>query len=91
MANCQNLFTTFLEKLDIVDSKTEKMRKSKDKLISRIQDNFEAYHSAYTPSFYIQGSYKMGTSIRTKDDECDLDLGVYLAPKPDVTAATVQQ
>jgi hypothetical protein len=23
--------------------------------------------------FYIQGSYKMGTTIRTKEDECDLD------------------
>lgn len=91
MANCQKLFTIFLEKLDIVDSKTEKMRKSKDRLISRIEDYFKTYRPTYTPAFYIQGSYKMGTSIRTKDDECDLDLGVYLTPKPDVTAVTVQQ
>lgn len=91
MANCQNLFEKFLDKLDIIDSKTEKMRKSKDNLISRIENYFESNHPDYTPSFFIQGSYKMGTSIRTKDDECDLDLGVYLTPKPDVTAITVQQ
>lgn len=91
MANCQNLFEKFLDKLDIIDSKTEKMRKSKDNLISRIENYYKSKHPDYTPSFFIQGSYKMGTSIRTKDDECDLDLGVYLTPKPDVTAITVQQ
>lgn len=91
MANCQKLFDEFLGKLDIVDSKTTSMRTSKDNLIEKIEKYFQNNHSDYTPEFYIQGSYKMCTSIRTKDDECDLDLGVYIKPKPDVTAATLQQ
>lgn len=32
----------------------------------------------------------MGTTIRTRDDECDLDDGCYFIPKPNVTAATLQ-
>lgn len=91
MANCQTLFIKFLDKLDIVDSKTTSMRTSKDNLKDKIVSYFQKNHSEYTPEFYIQGSYKMGTSIRTKDDECDLDLGVYIKPKPDVTAMTLQQ
>lgn len=91
MANCQILFIKFLDKLDIVDSKTTSMRTSKDNLKDKIVSYFQKNHSDYTPEFYIQGSYKMGTSIRTKDDECDLDLGVYIKPKPDVTSATLQQ
>lgn len=91
MANCQTLFSKFLDKLDIVDSKTTSMRTSKDNLKDKIVSYFQKNHSEYTPEFYIQGSYKMGTSIRTKDDECDLDLGVYIKPKPDVTAMTLQQ
>lgn len=43
------------------------------------------------PSFYIQGSYKMGTTIRTKDDTCDLDDGVYFENNPeDVDCKTLQ-
>lgn len=91
MANCKKLFDEFLKKLDIVDSKTTSMRTSKENLITKIETYFQNNHSGYTPEFYIQGSYKMGTSIRTKDDECDLDLGVYIKPKPDVTPATLQQ
>ena len=64
---------------------------SKDNLIAKIETYFQNCHPDYTPEFFIQGSYKMKTSIRTKDDECDLDLGVYVKPKPDVTAATLQQ
>lgn len=91
MANCQSLFTAFLDKLDIIDSKTEKMITSKDNLIEKIEKYFKDNHTEYSPSFFIQGSYKMKTSIRTNDDECDLDLGVYLQPKPNALASTVQQ
>src|SRR5690606_9499030 len=39
---------------------------------------------------YIQGSYKMGSVIRTGDDICDLDDGVYFFREPDVTSTTLQ-
>lgn len=33
----------------------------------------------------------MGTTIRTKDDICDLDDGVYITPEPPVTSTTVKK
>jgi len=32
----------------------------------------------------------MGTTIRTRDDECDLDDGCYFIPKPEVKGITLQ-
>lgn len=32
----------------------------------------------------------MGTTIRTNDDECDLDDGFYITPEPKVTSTTVK-
>ena len=54
------------------------------KMFKKIKDYFNENHPEYKPTFYIQGSYKMGTTIRTKEDECDLDDGCYFIPKPDV-------
>lgn len=90
MANCNNLFSQFLENIDILDSKRQAMMKSRENLRDHIRSNFEKNHPEYKIKFYIQGSYKMGTSIRNEADECDLDDGVYISPKPGVTCATLQ-
>tara|TARA_R110000868_G_scaffold259520_3_gene517768 strand:+ start:615 stop:1484 length:870 start_codon:yes stop_codon:yes gene_type:complete len=66
------------------------MTTSKDGLRERIRKYFKEHHPEYVPKFYIQGSYKMKTGIRTKDDICDLDDGVYFFRTPDVTATTLQ-
>ncbi|MCU0349354.1 MAG: hypothetical protein MUF43_00790 [Flavobacterium sp.] len=66
------------------------MTNSKDGLRERIRKHFKEHHPAYLPKFYIQGSYKMKTGIRTKDDICDLDDGVYFFRTPDVSATTLQ-
>jgi hypothetical protein len=66
------------------------MTTSKDAIRERIRKYFKENHSEYTPKFYIQGSYKMKTGIRTKDDICDLDDGVYFFRTPDVTATILQ-
>lgn len=64
---------------------------SKDHLRERIRNHFEKNHDGYTPKFFIQGSYKLKTLIRTKDDLCDLDDGVYFKSNPDnVTGTTLQ-
>lgn len=90
MANCHNLFGGFNTEISLTSNKKSKMTTSKDGIRERIRKYFEENHSEYTPKFYIQGSYKMKTGIRTKDDICDLDDGVYFFRTPDVTATTLQ-
>lgn len=90
MANCHNLFGEFNTEISLTSNKKTKMTNSKDGLRARIRKHFKEHHSEYVPKFYIQGSYKMKTGIRTKDDICDLDDGVYFFRNPDVSATTLQ-
>lgn len=91
MSDCNNLFKEFDRELTILPSKKEKMMTSRDNLRERIKNYFKEKHPGYTPKFYIQGSYKLGTTIRTKDDKCDLDDGVYFRSNPDgVSGKTLQ-
>jgi hypothetical protein len=90
MANCHNLFGEFNTEISLTSNKKTKMTTSKDGLRARIRKYFKENHSEYIPKFYIQGSYKMKTGIRTKDDICDLDDGVYFFRTPDVSATTLQ-
>lgn len=92
MANLDYLLKKFNDELSITDSKKTKMIASKDHLRVKIKDYFEKNYAGYTPKFYIQGSYKLKTLIRTKDDTCDLDDGVYFTNNPDnVTCTTLQK
>lgn len=90
MADCHSLFQQFIEDISLTSKKKSDMSTSKDGLRERIRKYFKDKHPEYEPKFYIQGSYKMKTAIRTKDDICDLDDGVYFFRKPDVTATTLQ-
>lgn len=90
MSNCHNLFQTFNGNLNITSTKKSKLMTSRDKLRDKIRDHFKEKHSEYKPKFRGQGSYSMGTMIRTKEDTCDLDNGVYFFPKPKETATTMQ-
>ena len=91
MANCNNLFKKFNGSISIDADKNSKMTNSKTKLRDRIRKWFKDNHPDYEPKFYIQGSYKMKTGIRTKDDICDLDDGVYFFRQPNVSATTLQK
>ncbi len=91
MSNCHNLFQSFNGNLNITSSKKKSLMKSRDKLRDRIRDHFAEKHPNYKPKFRGQGSYSMKTMIRTKDDTCDLDNGVYFFPKPSETGATLQK
>lgn len=90
MANLDIQFQEFYSELQITASKKRSLITSHNNLRTRIQKYFAKNHPEYTPSFYIQGSYKMETTIRTRDDECDLDDGCYFIPKPDVKGTTLQ-
>jgi hypothetical protein len=90
MSNCHNLFQTFNSNLSITTSKKDKLMTSRDNLRDMIRKYFSEKHPEYKPKFRGQGSYSLGTMIRTKEDTCDLDNGVYFFPKPKETATTMQ-
>lgn len=90
MANCNKLFKSYEEEISLTSGKRDRLKQSKDGLRKRIRRYFKENHPEYEPKFYIQGSYKMKSTIRTKDDICDVDDGVYFFRKPDVTSTTLQ-
>lgn len=90
MANCQSLFQTYNSNISLTQSKKNRLNISRDGLRNRIKVYFKEYHPEYKPKFYIQGSRKMGTVIRTKEDICDLDDGIYFFRNPDVSATVLQ-
>ena len=92
MANCHSLFQTFHKAMSIDPDKEEKIIKSRESLRERIRKYFHENYPKYRPWFHIQGSMskKMKTAIRTKDDTCDLDDGVYFFREPDVSGTTLQ-
>jgi len=91
MANSNSLFKDFHEEIKIGSVKNDKMMESKNKLRKRIRKWFKENQPDYVPKFYIQGSYKMNSAIRTKEDICDLDDGIYFFREPGVSATTMQQ
>jgi hypothetical protein len=92
MADSDSLFKQFDNELNITKTKKDALMRSKNNLRDEIRDHFSKNHPGYSPVFYIQGSYKLKTLIRTKDDTCDLDDGVYFKENPDeVTATTLQR
>ncbi|WP_461086685.1 CBASS cGAMP synthase [Spirosoma flavus] len=66
------------------------MKTSRDGLRDKIRSWFKKNQPDYKPWFYVQGSTKMKSVIRTKDDICDLDDGVYFFRTPDHEAETLQ-
>lgn len=90
MANCNKLFLDFDVNLNIPEAKKNKLKVSKEEVRTKIRNYFKANHPDYKPEFYIQGSYKVGTIILTKDNECDLDDGVYFKRDQGVSGTTLQ-
>lgn len=90
MANCNKLFLDFNGELKVSASKIEKIKTARESIKTKITKYFEEKSKYDFTGTWIQGSYKMGTMIRTNDDTCDLDLGVYFKEvDAEVTAATV--
>ena len=91
MANCHDLFLEFNSNLGITQTKKDSLMSSRDTLREKIKNHFKENHPDYKPEFFIQGSYKMKTLIRTKDDTCDLDDGIHFKMEPDVSPTTLQK
>lgn len=92
MANLDLLFRHFDNELNVLKNKKDSMISSRNHLRTKIKNHFSVNHAGYNPEFFIQGSYKLNTMIRTKDDTCDMDDGIYFKNNPDnVNGATLQQ
>jgi len=91
MANLHSLFQQFNENITVSSSKLDKLITSRKALEQKIIKYFQENTSLKTPRFYIQGSYKMKTMILKSGNTYDVDLGVYILEKPDVSAKTVQK
>ncbi len=90
MTNCSNLFHDFNQDLKITKTKKTNLMASKNHIRRKLRAYFSENHSDYIPRFFIQGSRKIGTLIRTKDDTCDLDDGIYFEREIGVTGTTLQ-
>lgn len=91
MANLDSLFKQFDSELNVTKTKRDALMRSKNNLRDEIREHFLNNHPKYNPVFFIQGSYKLKTLIRTKDDTCDLDDGVYFKENPDEVSSTTLQ
>lgn len=91
MANCNKLFLDFDKELNVLSTKKSKLFLSAKNVRKAIRKHFNENHSDYIPKFAYQGSNELGTMIRTKEDTCDLDQGVYFFRQPDVEAKTLQK
>lgn len=92
MANCQKQFNEYNEYLNLTRSKRDVMNKSRESSRDKVKKHFKENHPGYTPTFWIQGSKKNGTNIRTEDESCDQDDGIYFDrdPEDSVSGTTLQ-
>jgi len=93
MANTNKHFIEFDGKTSIPASKVKLMNEKRIKAEKKIRKWFTDHHPDYPLSFWIQGSHKNSLNIRTKDDDCDQDHGIYVDRDPDdsVDGTTLQE
>lgn len=91
MANCDNLFKEFNERIKLSSSKKESLRVSRDSLREKIRTKFE--DKDYAVRFCWQGSFAMNTIITPKDNDYDIDDGIYILTdsEPEENIATLHR
>lgn len=85
MANLNKLFGLFNNDITLSSKKKDDLRKGRNALRDKIRNKFEEKNRT-KPKFHGQGSFMMKTTINpiNKDDEYDLDDGVYIQEYSDV-------
>ena len=81
MANCTDEFNQFLAKIDLSKTKIENLRRGRDALREKVGDYYSE-NGQKKPDFCGQGSFSMKTTIVQKNEDYDLDDGVYLNNLP---------
>lgn len=89
--NCSEEFVKLSTSLDLKPNKSSRLKQTRKVIEEKVRTFFREKKATSFLGFYIQGSMKHKTIIRKHNDTCDVDLGVYLAKKPDITPATLQK
>src|SRR4051812_38690848 len=91
MANTHKLFLDFKDVITPTSSQLESMRKSRVSLEEKITAKF-LEKGLPTPSYFTQGSSAKDakTIIIKENGTYDVDRGVYLSEKPEVSAETIK-
>lgn len=76
MANCDNLFKEFDARIKLSSTKKDALRVSRNALREKVREKF--YQEGYETKFHWQGSFAMDTIIAPKDDDYDVDDGIYI-------------
>jgi hypothetical protein len=97
-SDCSKEFADFAKSLDLKANKKRALAESKGVIQKKILDYFRGIEWGENgnvwkgnPQFFVQGSFQHGTCIRTQNDICDIDLGVYFKGKPPISPATLQK
>jgi hypothetical protein len=97
-SDCSHEFIAFSNSLGLKARKRKMLSESKRIIQEKIVTYFKGLYWkveggtwSANPTFFIQGSFKHGTSIRTQQDVCDVDLGVYFNEKPPISPAALQK
>jgi len=88
-SNCDKLFRKFDEKITISSNKKSKLKEGKDKIKDIIKKYSRNNNKLTVPGFKLQGSYKMGTLIKTQNNKCDIDYGIYFFSEPNISNETI--
>jgi hypothetical protein len=77
MADTHQLFKQFEENIKLNETAESDLRKSKSAIDKRIENHFRE-HERKVPLFFIQGSFKMRTTVDPINSDYDLDNGTFL-------------
>jgi len=78
MADLNNEFMRFHDRVALNSGKKESLRKARDAIRDCIRNYFREDLEVRLPKFLGQGSYAMGTTVNPLNGEFDIDDGVYL-------------
>jgi len=90
-SNCHEIFLVFNQNLNIPSSKRQLLIQSRQAIENKLKEYFKNKSNGEVPKTWIQGSYKLGTIIRTKQDTCDIDMGIYFFVRPNIEPLTLLQ
>ena len=78
MADLQDKFKTFHDRIALMSGKKVSLRTARNALRDKIRKYFRDVLKLNVPKFHGQGSYSMGTMVNPLNGEFDIDDGVYL-------------
>lgn len=89
MANCHTVFQTFNTNLNVSATALANLKRAQNSIQEHLEKSFKPLDGYALDRFKVQGSKHFGTMIRRRGEECDIDIGVYVYPHPNVKAESL--